>query len=198
MSFTEIASKVPDMVKTESNKSFDIDKRADISQVGKSIAGKGFDIDKRVSLDENHDNKSEKSLENRCDANDVKDVPEKGDPIPNKIEGMRRESEVKEELEKQYRQNDGYSIISEATLRNENGEIVRDTQTEEGRRIDFVVIKDGKAVDSIEVTSENEDKTDQSAKENRIRENGGNYIKDGNGNLIRIPDNIRTRIERRP
>ena len=41
------------------------------------------------------------------------------------------------------------------------------------------------------------DKTEQSAKEDRIRENGGNYIKDSNGDLIEIPKDVHTRIERR-
>lgn len=60
-----------------------------------------------------------------------------------------------------------------------------------------MAIKNGKAVDSIEVTSITADKTEQSAKEERIRANGGNYIRDNNGNLIEIPSDIYTRIERR-
>ena len=61
-----------------------------------------------------------------------------------------------------------------------------------------VVVKDGKVVDSIEVTSKTAPKEAQSAKEERIRENGGNYIKDPDtGELIRIPDSVHTRIERR-
>jgi len=34
------------------------------------------------------------------------------------------------------------------------------------------------------------------AKEKRIREAGGNFIKDSNGNLVEIPENVQTRIER--
>ena len=60
-----------------------------------------------------------------------------------------------------------------------------------------VIVKDGKVVDSIEVTSETADKTGQIAKENRIREAGGNYIKTADGSLVKIPDNVHTRIERR-
>jgi hypothetical protein len=67
----------------------------------------------------------------------------------------------------------------------------------EARRIDFVVAKDGKVVDSIEVTSKTVDKTDQMDKEQHIREAGGNYIKDSNGNLVEIPPDVQTRIERR-
>ena len=82
-------------------------------------------------------------------------------------------------------------------LRDENGEIVKDPVTGEARRIDFVVVKDGKVVDSVEVTSKTADKTEQTAKEDRIRENGGNYIKTTDGDLVRIPDDLKTRIERR-
>lgn len=33
--------------------------------------------------------------------------------------------------------------------------------------------------------------------ESRIRDNGGNYIKDENGNIVRIPNNVQTKIDRR-
>lgn len=124
-------------------------------------------------------------------------VREIGEPIQNKIDGLAREHEVEKELNSKYPESEGYSVMSEAYLRDENGNIVKDPITGEARRIDFVVIKDGKVVDSVEVTSKTADKTEQTAKENRIRENGGNYIRDENGNLVRIPDEVRTRIERR-
>lgn len=117
--------------------------------------------------------------------------------LPNKEEGLRREKEVFEDLKNRYSENEGYKIESEVYLRDENGDIAKDEKTGESRRIDYVVIKDGKVVDSIEVTSKTADKTEQSAKEERIRENGGNYIKDSDGNLIEISDNVKTRIERR-
>ena len=82
-------------------------------------------------------------------------------------------------------------------LRDQDGNIVKDPETGEARRIDFVVTKNGKVVDSIEVTSKSADKTEQIAKEQRIRENGGNYIRDSEGTLIEIPKNVNTRIERR-
>lgn len=119
------------------------------------------------------------------------------EPIKNKIEGSKREQEVKEELEKTYPKEKGYEIISEASLRDKNGKIVADSKTGEARRLDFVIVKNNKVVDSVEVTSKTADKTKQIAKENRIRENGGNYIKDNNGNLIEIPKTVQTRIERR-
>lgn len=126
-----------------------------------------------------------------------KGTKEKGEPIQNKVDGLRREEEVEQELKEKYPEEEGYEIISEAYLRDENGNIVKDPETGEARRIDFVVVKDGKVVDSVEVTSKTADKTEQTAKENRIRDNGGNYIKDSNGNLVEIPKDIQTRIERR-
>lgn len=129
--------------------------------------------------------------------NDSETADQKGEPIKNKQDGLRRENEVYEDLNKTYPENQGYEVVSECYLRNENGEIVLDPDTGEARRVDFMVVKDGVVVDSVEVTSKTADKTNQIAKEERIRENGGNYIKDGNGNLCKIPDDLHTRIERR-
>jgi hypothetical protein len=117
--------------------------------------------------------------------------------IKNKEDGLRRESEVEDELKKKYPESEGYTIEKEVYLRDKDGNIVRDPVTGEARRIDFVVLKDGKVVDSIEVTSKTAPKDEQTAKENRIRENGGNYIRDSNGNLVEIPPNVQTRIVRR-
>ncbi len=141
---------------------------------------------------------------NEVKANDSSKTPEtkddeieKKEPIKNKVEGLRREKEVEEELREKYPEEEGYSIESETYLRDKDGKIVKDPETGEARRIDFVVVKDGKVVDSIEVTSKTADKTDQMAKENRIKENGGNYIKDSDGNLVEIPKDVNTRIDRR-
>ena len=117
--------------------------------------------------------------------------------LPNKQEGLRRESEVKQELEKEYPESKGYEIISEALLRDSNGKPVKDPETGEARRIDFVVVKDGTVVDSIEVTSETADKTGQTAKENRIRAAGGNYVRTSDGSLAEYPNDLQTTIERR-
>lgn len=128
--------------------------------------------------------------------NEHKDVGD-NQPIKNKIDGMAREEEVAKELEEKYPESEGYEILSEVYLRDKDGNIVRDPETGEARRIDFVVVKDGKVVDSVEVTSKTADKTVQSAKENRIREAGGNYVRDNNGNLVEIPPDVTTRVERR-
>ena len=117
--------------------------------------------------------------------------------LPNKEEGLRREAEVEEELEKKYPESEGYEIVSEAYLRDSEGKIVRDPETGEARRIDFVVDKDGQVVDSIEVTSDTADKTGQTAKEERIRDAGGNYIRTSDGSLAKYPNDLHTTIERR-
>ena len=117
--------------------------------------------------------------------------------IKNKEDGNRREDEVKHELNDTYPESQGYTVIPEAYLRDDNGNIVRDPETGEGRRIDFVVVKDLKVVDSIEVTSRTADKQDQMAKEDRIKDIGGVYIRTPDGQLCKIPSDLDTKIERR-
>lgn len=128
---------------------------------------------------------------------DCNDSPEKRNPIQNKIDGLQRETEVKKELEKKYPPEQGYTILSEVYLRDENGKIAKDPQTGKARRIDFVVVKDGTVIESIEVTSQTADKHNQLAKENRIRNDGGSYIRDNNGELIKVPESVQTNVERR-
>lgn len=151
-------------------------------------------------------NKVEKSLGSAKDSsvirdeninNDVKPKVYSEDLIKNKLDGLEREKKVETELKEKYSAENGSAILSEVYLRDKNGNIVKDSETGEARRIDFMVIRDGQVIDSVEVTSLSADKTEQTAKENRIRENGGSYIKDDNGNLIKIPDDVITRIERR-
>lgn len=119
------------------------------------------------------------------------------EPIQNKQDGLERERAVREELEQKYPSEKGNQIVSEAYLRGKNGNIIKDSVTGEARRVDFAVVKDGKAVASIEVTSKTADKREQTAKEERIRDAGGNYIRDNRGELVEIPSNVRTQIERR-
>ncbi|WP_454944160.1 hypothetical protein [Fusobacterium hwasookii] len=124
-------------------------------------------------------------------------VNEVKEAIKNKMDGLAREKEVFEELNSKYPPEKGYQIVSEVYLRDKDGNIVKDTVTGEARRVDFMVVKDGKVIDSIEVTSKTADKSEQLAKEERIRDNGGNYIRDNNGNLVEIPSTVHTHIERR-
>ena len=170
------------------NEGFDPDRRVEKGEpsVGKA---EGFDPDKRVEKKD--------TIHDKVDGLQREDAVEKGKPIQNKIDGLQREDEAEKELNEKYPETEGYEIISEAYLRDKDGNIVKDPVTGEKRRIDFVVIKDGKAVDSVEVTSKTADKTEQTAKENRIRENGGNYVRDSNGNLVEIPKDVQTRIERK-
>lgn len=128
---------------------------------------------------------------------ETNDNPEGKSAIKNKLDGLAREEEVAKELKKQYPENEGYKILRERELCDKDGNPVVDEQTGQKRRVDFVVVKDGKVVDMIEVTSKTAPKREQLAKEYRIRDNGGNYIKDSDGNIYRIPDNVETRVERK-
>jgi hypothetical protein len=122
---------------------------------------------------------------------------EVNEPIQNKQDGLRREEEAEKELQKQYPEKEGYEIIREAYLRDKDGNIVKDPVTGEARRVDFVIVKDGKVVRMIEVTSKTADKTGQSGKEQRIRENGGNYIRGKDKQLLQIGDGVQTEIVRK-
>lgn len=115
----------------------------------------------------------------------------------NRERGDAREKQVFEELSEQYPPEEGCKIIPEAYLRDSDGNIVKDSETGQARRIDFVVEKDGEIVDSVEVTSETASKDSQMAKEGRIRENGGNFIKDPEtGELYEMPSTTQTTVRR--
>ena len=153
---------------------------------------------KLESIESNIDEKGNSKFEDfNLEKSAGSDVNESKEPIQNKKDGLERERTVAEELKKMYPEEEGYEIIQEAYLRDKDGNIVKDPVTGEARRVDFVVVKDGKVVDSIEVTSQTADKTKQSEKEDRIRDAGGNYVRDKDGNLIEIPATVKTKIERR-
>ena len=116
----------------------------------------------------------------------------------NREAGIERERIVGDELVREFPSEAGYHIESQCYLRGENGEIVCDPETGEGRKIDFTVIQDGEVVKSIEVTSETVDKTAQLAKEERIRNAGGDYIEDRRtGELVRFAPDVKTEVVRR-
>lgn len=116
----------------------------------------------------------------------------------NQEAGKAREKVVGDELVHEYPAEAGYHIESQCHLRDKSGEIVRDPETGESRKIDFEVIKDGEVVKSVEVTSETADKTAQLAKEERIRDAGGNYIVDRRaGELVRFAPDVKTEVVRR-
>lgn len=118
--------------------------------------------------------------------------------IPNKADGLRREESAQKQLNEKYPESEGYRVEGEKYLRDSSGKKVIDPETGTGRRIDFVVDKNGKIVDSIEVTSPTADKTAQMAKEMRIRQNGGNYVRMSDKSLVEIPSSLKTRILRLP
>ena len=117
----------------------------------------------------------------------------------NREDGAAREADVKDKLENDYPAEDGYRIESQVPLRDKDGNIVKDPVSGESRRVDFVVIKDGKVIKSVEVTSETADKSAQIAKEDRIREAGGDYVLDrSTGELVPFKSGVKTNVVRRP
>ena len=94
--------------------------------------------------------------------------------LTNAIEGAARE--VKE-LKALKEANLGATVLTQKTLRTADGKKAIDAVTETGRRVDNVVIKEGKVTHVGEVTSQKASKTAQLEKEKRIRENGGTYIR---------------------
>lgn len=106
--------------------------------------------------------------------------------IPNKIAGTAREKRAQGILERRYgKQN----VLSERYLRGADGKSVKDPLTGERRRIDFVVKgQDGKWR-PVEITSKTAPKDVQLAKEDRIRQVGGIFVKNKNtGELIQLDD----------
>jgi RHS repeat-associated protein len=114
--------------------------------------------------------------------------------LRNAAAGALREVRFAEELAKQF---PGSSIQKEVYLRNADGSIAKDPLTGQARRIDYVVIEDGKIRGLHEVTSQTANKRAQLFKEESIRQNGGTYIRDRQtGKLIDV-SNMSTRLNRR-
>lgn len=112
----------------------------------------------------------------------------------NHVLGFKREDTVLKRLQRAL-PNDW--IFREQYLRDANGQIVRDPLTGETRRIDFLVMDQNKVRDAIEVTGPKVDKTAQMAKEMRIREAGGVYLRHPQtGKLLRMPARLHTRVVR--
>lgn len=106
--------------------------------------------------------------------------------IPNKVAGNAREALAKRWLQKKY---PNAQILSERYIRDSSGVSVKDSFGSR-RRLDFVVVEDGKVRGIFEVTSPTADKTLQIRKEQYIRNNGGTHIKapGRNGMLYDISD----------
>lgn len=155
-------------------------------------------IDRAEELEKSYKDaaaKAENTKTQPLDALDVNEHP----PIQNKIDGLRREKEVESELIEKYPESHGYKVLPECYLRDSDGKIVKDFESNESRRIDFVVTRNGEVIDTIEVTSLSAPKEAQMSKEQNIRAIGGTYIRDPDTRqLMHISDDIKTRIERRP
>jgi RHS repeat-associated protein len=95
----------------------------------------------------------------------------------NQAEGAAREEKREKELKKMYPNGD---VQREQYLRDKDGKRLKDNKrfTGESRRVDMVVIKDGKIVHIEEVTSKTADKTRQERKTKRIRASGPVFIRD--------------------
>jgi hypothetical protein len=114
----------------------------------------------------------------------------------NRENGRRREKEVSDELKAKH---PDASVQNEQYLRDADGKIVKDPVTGEARRIDHVVIKDGKVIETVETTSMTVDKSLQIAKEMRIRSTGGNFIRDRvTGKLIDLGKNPPSTVVHKP
>lgn len=110
------------------------------------------------------------------------------------IDGARREAYVQKKLEGRFKD---ANVQWESYLRTADGRRAVDPDTGEARRIDHAVIQDGKALHLVETTSRTAKKTEQVAKELRIRDAGPVYIRDRKtGKLIDV-SNVPTRESRR-
>lgn len=115
----------------------------------------------------------------------------------NRENGALREEKAFNDIQKEFPESEGFKYHQEAYLRDERGNIIKDEISGEARRIDILVEKEGKIHKSFEVTSESAPKKLQIAKEERIRQNGGNFIKDRDtGRLIELPKKVTTEIRR--
>lgn len=112
----------------------------------------------------------------------------------NAVAGSRREREVRTDLQAQY---PGASVQDQQYLRDRSGNIMIDPNTGTARRLDHVVIANGKVIDTVETTSLTAEKDKQILHELETRNAGGTYIRDRNtGNLVEVPSI--SRIIRKP
>jgi len=97
--------------------------------------------------------------------------------------GAQRAAKTAEELAAE---NPGKVVQQERTLRDANGNKVVDPVTGEARRVDHAVIdRDANSAKTYETTGDNVDKRLQIRKEERIRKEGGTFVRDkGTGKLI--------------
>ncbi|MGE9549410.1 hypothetical protein [Snodgrassella sp. CS2] len=104
---------------------------------------------------------------------------------------MERERRARDVFERRYGKD---NVLSERYLRDANGKSVKDPLTGERRRIDFIVKNQYGKWKAVEITSRPNvaKKNLQLAKEERIREQGGIFVKNKKtGELIHL-DNLST------
>ena len=102
----------------------------------------------------------------------------------NAAAGHARQARVQQRLEGKYK---NASVQREQYLRTSDGKIAKDPITGQGRRMDHVVIEGNKSRAVVETTSKTANKTAQIAKEIRIRNSGGTYIRNREtGQLVDI------------
>lgn len=115
----------------------------------------------------------------------------------NRIHGDRREMIVERFLKNRFPETDGYAVHAEQYWRDRVGQIARDAESGEARRLDFVVFQGESAVSTVEVTSHTASKVAQTAKEASIRKAGGRYlINPATGELVKVPASLRTQVLR--
>ena len=202
--FMDKLSETRETVK-QSDAYFDIDKRISLDET-KTRESIDVDIDRRKDLSikepdaETQENRSEDKVSDANKELRGKETTEEAVPkvVEYKKQGIEREEMVQRELEEKYPLDKGFIVKREAILRDKNGEIVLDPETETYRRLDFVVVneKSNKVVGSYEVTSKTADKKSQTAKEERILSEGGRYVK-VNDRLYEFPPKLKTEIVRK-
>ncbi len=102
----------------------------------------------------------------------------------NAATGARRAAEGREQIRAA---NPGRRTQSESTLRTADGKKAIDPITQQGQRVDEVVFDGKGGAKAYEITRPGVDKTAQAAKEQRILDNGGHYVRDRQtGELCKI------------
>jgi RHS repeat-associated protein len=112
----------------------------------------------------------------------------------NAADGAAREAAEAIELSRQY---PNATVQRESYLRGSDGKRAVDPLTGEARRIDHVVIENNQVVKMVETTSMTAPKAAQIAKEQRIREAGGTYIRNRQDRQLLNVTDIITELSRR-
>jgi hypothetical protein len=107
--------------------------------------------------------------------------------------GRAREKKALQQLKKA---SPGATVQRERYLRDANNNKIIDPLTQEARRIDLAVIKNGRVTKLREVTSMTAPKADQGAKEARIRKLGDVYIRDAVTKKLLKVTGVKTKIMR--